>query len=152
DALRTMDELVWTVNARNDTVESFAQYASEFVQELATAAGLRCRLQIAPNLGTAPLPADLRRHLYLALKEAIHNVIKHAGASEVAVGVTLERGMLTVDVADDGCGVADGESATGNGLRNMRERMAAAGGTVILQSRSGEGCRLTFEVPVRSLA
>lgn len=148
DALRTMDELVWTVNARNDTVESFAQYASEFVQELATAAGLRCRLQIAPTLDTAPLAADVRRHLYLALKEAVHNVIKHAGASEVTVGLATANGRLQVVVADDGRGVREPQFLTGNGLRNLRERMTAAGGTMRVESGPGTGCRLTLTVPL----
>jgi ligand-binding sensor domain-containing protein/signal transduction histidine kinase len=148
EAMKTMDELVWWVNARNDTVENFSQYASEFVQEQAVLAGLRCRLEIAPDLGDAAMTADARRHLYLALKEALHNVVKHAGASEVMVALHVAAGMLILTVADNGRGMSGAGVATGNGLRNIRERMTAVGGDVAIESEPGAGCRLTFTVPL----
>ena len=148
DALKTMDELVWAVNARNDSVESFAQYASEFVQEQASAAGLRCRLEIAHDLGAVPLGADIRRHLFLALKEAIHNIVKHAGATEVTVRIGMPGGVFTLVVADDGRGLGEEGMDTGNGLKNMRERMAGVGGELGIESGPGRGCRLTFTVPM----
>ena len=148
ESLQTMDELVWTVNARNDTVESFGHYASEFVQAQAAAAGLKCRLQIDPDAGPAPLGADTRRHLYLGLKEAINNVVKHAGASEVIVGLGSADGVLRLTISDDGRGLDERATRTGNGLRNMEERMKAAGGSVRVESGPGRGCRVTFEVPL----
>jgi ligand-binding sensor domain-containing protein/signal transduction histidine kinase len=149
DAMRTMDELVWTVNARNDTVESFSEYAAEFANEHLALAGLRYRLQFQPDLEGFALAADTRRHLYLAFKEAIHNIVKHAGATEVHIGLTVKDGILTLDVADDGRGLpAAAAAGTGNGLHNMRERMAAAHGWLRIDSSAGGGTRLTFSAPL----
>jgi signal transduction histidine kinase len=148
DAMQTMDELVWTVNARNDTVESFAAYAAEFVEEHLALAGLRYRLQIQANLD-GELSADPRRHLFLAFKEAIHNIVKHAGATEVRVRLAVEDGTLTLAVSDNGRGLPESErNGLGNGMRNMRERMAAAGGTFTVDSPAGGGTTVVFKMPL----
>jgi signal transduction histidine kinase len=149
DAMQTMDELVWSVNARNDTVERFAEYASEFAEEYLSLAGLRYRLQIQPGHEAVQFDADARRHVYLAFKEVIHNVVKHAAASEVRIGLTVEGGLLRVEVADNGRGFAGAEvAATANGLRHMRERMAAAGGDLCVDSAPASGTRVVLRAPV----
>jgi signal transduction histidine kinase len=144
-----MDELVWTINARNDTVESFAYYLGQFAEEHIAAAGLRCRLQIPADLPTRPLAADVRRHMYLASKEAITNAVKHARASEIGVSLRVTDAVLVMEISDDGCGLpTTGLDQTGNGLKNLRERMSAAGGTLELESAAGEGTRVRCTVPV----
>jgi ligand-binding sensor domain-containing protein/signal transduction histidine kinase len=151
EAMRTMDELVWTVNARNDTVASLAEFAAEFAEEHLGLAGVRCRLQFQENLEGRWIAADTRRHLFLAFKEAIHNIVKHAGATEVRIALTVEGDFVILTVADNGSGMPDTPvSGTGNGLRNMRERMHGAGGTLDVDTPPGGGTRLIFTVPVRT--
>lgn len=151
EAMRTMDELVWTVNARNDSVESLAEFAAEFAEEHLSLAGLRCRLQLQADLEGLWLAADTRRHLFLAFKEAIHNIVKHAGASEVHIGLAIDGDFVILSVVDNGHGMpARQSSGSGNGLRNMRERMEAAGGALQIESPPGGGTRLIFTVPVRA--
>jgi ligand-binding sensor domain-containing protein/signal transduction histidine kinase len=148
-AARTMDELVWTINARNDTVESFAYYLGQFAEEHVAAAGLRCRLQIPADLPARSLAADVRRHLYLASKEAITNAVKHARASEIGVSLRATDAILVMEISDDGCGLPTGRlDPTGNGLKNLRERMSAAGGTLELESAGGAGTRVRCTVPL----
>jgi ligand-binding sensor domain-containing protein/two-component sensor histidine kinase len=152
EAVQTLDELVWTVNARNDTVDGFAAYAGRLAEEVAAAAGLRLRLHAQPNLSAYELAADLRRHVYLAFKEALNNAVKHAQASALQVEIAVVDRTLRVVLADDGRGLEGPGDPTGNGLTNMRERMAAAGGTVRFESTPGEGCRVTFELPLAAVA
>jgi ligand-binding sensor domain-containing protein/signal transduction histidine kinase len=148
EAAQTMDELVWTINARNDTVESFAYYLGQFAEEYIGAAGLRCRLDIPVDLPDRPLAADVRRHLYLASKELVTNAVKHARATEIAVGLRLTSDALVLEIWDDGCGLpTEGVDPTGNGLKNLRERMTAAGGTLDVESMSGAGTRIRCIVP-----
>jgi ligand-binding sensor domain-containing protein/signal transduction histidine kinase len=147
DAVRTMDELVWAVNARNDTLENFAYYVAQFAEEHVIAAGVRCRLQLPPELPARALAADVRRHLYLAVKEAINNALKHARASEIRLTLRVDADTLVVEVADDGRGLPADRDPTGNGLKNFRERMEAAGGTVEVESAPGQGTRLRFRAP-----
>jgi len=146
--VQKMDELVWAVNARNDTVESFAYYVAQFTEEHAVHAGLRCRLMLPSELPARTLNAEIRRHLYLAVKEAITNAIKHARASELRLALRLDGDRLVVDVADDGRGLPADLDPNGNGLKNFRERMAAAGGTVAVTSVPGGGTQLTFTTPL----
>jgi signal transduction histidine kinase len=146
-AVETMDELVWAVNARNDTVESFANYIARFAEEHVTAAGLRCRLILPAEIPPRTLDADVRRHLYLVVKEAVTNALKHARASEIRLGLRLDPHTLVVEVADDGCGLPADVDPTGNGLKNFRERMAAAGGCVDVTSGPRQGTRLVFTAP-----
>jgi signal transduction histidine kinase/streptogramin lyase len=148
DAVQTMDELVWAVNARNDTVESFAYYIAQFAEQHVIAAGLRYRLLLPPELTARTLGAEVRRHLYLAVKEAINNALKHAQASEIRLSLRVEANALVVEVADDGRGLPADLDPTGNGLKNFRERMEAAGGTVEVESAPGQGTRLVFRTPL----
>jgi len=147
-ATQTMDELVWAVNARNDTVESFTYYIAQFAEEHVIPAGLRCRLLLPADLPARPLGADVRRHLYLAVKEGINNALKHARASEISLSLRVDPQALVVDVEDDGCGLPAAFDPNGNGMKNFRERMEAAGGTFAVGSEPGRGTRLTFTVPL----
>src|SRR6185295_5651919 len=116
------------------------------------AAGLRCRLDLPEDPPARPLGADVRRHLYLAVKEAVNNALKHARASEIRVAMRVEPGALVVEVADDGCGLPADLDPTGNGLKNFRERMEVAGGSLTVVSAPGAGTRLIFTTPLRGLS
>lgn len=148
EAVQALDELVWAVNAGNDNVEGFASYAGRLAEEYAAAAGMRLRLSVQPRLEAFELSADARRHLYLAYKEALNNAVKHAQATELRVAIGVIDGTLRVGVADNGRGLDGAGDPTGNGLTNMRERLAAIGGTVAFESTPGAGCRVTFALPL----
>ena len=150
EASGTMDELVWTINARNDTVESLAYHVGQFAEEYVTAAGLKCRLEIPVDLPDHRLAADVRRHLYLAFKEAVTNAVKHARAREIRVTLRMADAALVLEVADDGRGLPEGRlDPAGNGLNNLRERMTAASGTFAIESAPGAGTRVRCTVPLR---
>jgi ligand-binding sensor domain-containing protein/signal transduction histidine kinase len=149
DAVQTMDELVWAVNARNDSVESFVYYLAQFAEEHIVAAGVRCRLLLPPDLPARTLAADVRRHLYLACKEAVNNAVKHAQATEIRVALRVDGDTLVVEVVDDGRGLSkEAMDPTGNGLKNYRERMDAVGGTLAIESAAGRGTRIVFTIPL----
>jgi signal transduction histidine kinase len=75
----------------------------------------------------------------MAVKEAVHNVIKHAQASEVTVRIALTERLLTISVQDDGCGFQPDNSSTGNGLTNMKRRLENIGGSFCIESRPNHG-------------
>lgn len=153
EALQTMDELVWAVDAQNDTLESLAGYVAEFAESHLAQGGRRVRLQIQPDLGDREIGTDARRHLFLAFKEAAHNVIKHAHATEVRVALVVDVAGVSLEVADNGVGMtAAPGGGMGNGLRNMRERMQAAGGTIEMETAPGQGTRIRLRVPIAGAA
>lgn len=150
-AVESLDELVWTVNARHDTIEGFAAYAARFAEEHVGAAGLRLRLHIPPDLPPLEFLSETRRHLYLAYKEAVNNAVKHAQATEIQVAMAAPRGtMLQLEVLDNGRGFCGSGDPTGNGLTNMKERLASVGGTAEWQARPEGGVRVVFRVPIGS--
>lgn len=151
---RALNEIVWAVNPRHDNLESLIYYLSHFAQELLGAAGIRCRLESPNPPPTTTLESQLRHALFLSCREALHNVVKHAGASEVTIRIAATERQLTIVVADNGRGLAaptDARApalASGNGLGNMQQHMADVGGRCLVTPGPAGGTAVTFRVPL----
>lgn len=147
---RTMDETVWTLNPENDTFDSLLAYLGHSMTRWLRPGGIRCRLDFPEDSRPVVLPTPVRQQLYLCCKEAVHNAVKHSGASELTLSVERSDTGLTLTVADNGCGFdpAALPAAKGNGLPNMRRRLADLGGVTTLTSRPGHGTTLTFHLPL----
>ena len=156
---RAMDEIVWAVNPRHDTLDSLANYLNRFAHDYLSAAEIRCRLDLPLHLPALPVTAEIRHNLFLGFKEALHNAVQHGAATEVRVDLKLEAEQLTLRVADDGRGFDSaapvaghtlaGRIAHGNGLANMRRRLAEINGACAIHSEPGRGTTVTFTVPLR---
>jgi ligand-binding sensor domain-containing protein/signal transduction histidine kinase len=124
---RKMDEIVWAVDPQHDTLPGFMDYASAFTEEFLRMAGLRCRMDLPTELPRWPMDAETRYNLFLALKEALNNIVRHAHATEVRVGLRLANNSFTLVIEDDGKGMAGAKS----GVRNENgaaEQLAAGAG------------------------
>ena len=147
--LRSMDEIVWAVNPRRDTVKDFAAFISEHAQEYLASTAILCRQEVAEELPAIPLELPQRRNLMLAVKEAIRNAARHSGATEVSLQLVVQDNLLKVTVADNGRGFSPAELAgTRNGMVNMKQRLADIGGSFTLNTAPGQGCRISFTVPL----
>jgi signal transduction histidine kinase len=142
---RNMDEVVWAINPRNDTLESFLTYFHKFAQEYLTLAGIRCRLDLPIEVPETRLSAKNRHHLYLSSKEALNNVVKHAAASEVWLRLVLQDDGFTFSIEDNGKGFSN-QPARGNGLANMRHRLEELNGRCEINSQPGKGTCVSFIV------
>jgi signal transduction histidine kinase len=144
-----MDEIVWTVNPRNDTLKSLAGYLSEHTQRFLASARIRGRVSIPDDLPITPLSAHFRHNVFLAIKEVLHNVAKHSGASEVWFRMECGGGELVLKVEDDGKGF-DPATVNGqrNGLENMQSRLQALGGRAEFRSQAGRGTTVVFTLPI----
>ena len=114
--------------------------------ELASArlALLAADARLDQRLAPLPIDVEVEQALALALREAITNIIRHADARRVEVELSAERDRLLLSIGDDGRG---GVERHGNGLTGMRERLAAVGGTLDVESARGAGTRLLLRVP-----
>lgn len=153
---RALDEIVWAVNPRHDSLESVATYIVKFAQDFLGPTGVRCRLEMPLQLPAWTLTAEVRHNLFLAYKEALNNVIKHANAREVRISLALLVDGFSLCVTDDGrgfdCQKLSTESRSdrlgGNGLENMRRRLDEIGGLFEVASEPGKGTKVKFQVKI----
>lgn len=124
----------------------------DLLQHLVAALGGRVRIPVELQVtGARPLPADLQVALYRIAQEALQNIAKHAKASRAWVLLQLSPGAVALEIRDDGRGFdATRVPADHFGLQIMRERMAAVGGGVTLESQPGQGTRLRAQWPARA--
>jgi signal transduction histidine kinase len=150
---RHMDELVWVVNPQKDHLENLVSYLAAYSEEVLGVSNIRCRLDFPDDLSDAPLTGHLRHRLFLAFKEAVHNVVKHAEATEVHVRLRVTTAELVLSVEDNGKGFtvqspnSEVRNGTGgNGLPNMQARLAEVGGTCQVESQPGAGTKVEMRV------
>jgi signal transduction histidine kinase len=86
----------------------------------------------------------------MAVKEAVHNIIKHAGASEVTIRMQFADGILEVSVHDDGGGFQPADNISGHGLSNMKQRLQNIGGTCVVEGKPGEGTTVRLRLRVQA--
>jgi signal transduction histidine kinase len=148
---RSMDEVVWAVDPRQDTLEGLVGYITSTAQETLRTAGIRFRFE-APNvLPPWPLSAESRHGLFLAFKEALHNIIRHASAQTVRIIFRMETDSYSLTMEDDGKGFDPDSPGSrgggGRGLGNMRERLAEMGGRCDIEKIPDGGTRVVFSIP-----
>jgi len=147
-AVKALDEIVWAVNPRNDTPGHLIDYAGQFALDYLRTAGVRCRLDFPEQIPARELSTDLRHNLFLVIKEALHNIVKHAHATEVWLRAGFSEQALDVIVEDNGRGFDQApDDALADGLRNMRQRMSDIGGDCRLESQPGHGTRVVLHLP-----
>ena len=146
-----MRQVVWAVNPRCDTVSSLASFLEQQAGQFMKADGLRCRLEFPDDIPPLPLDGETRYELALGVREALANAIRHAHASELVLGLSVQADHLVVRVADNGRGfrVAEG-MGQGRGLTNMQERLEKIGGQCDCQSAPGAGTTIALRVPLRA--
>jgi signal transduction histidine kinase/ligand-binding sensor domain-containing protein len=146
-AVESLDEIVWAVNPRHDTLSSLVDYLGEFASAFLRVSGLSCKLAFPENLPGWRVSSSVRHHLFLVAKEALNNAAKYARASSVCLKIEVIGNLFRLMVTDDGCGFEIGrQHKNANGLRNMRERMAEIGGKCCIESGEGQGTRVAFEL------
>lgn len=148
---RALDEIVWTVNPSNDTLDGLINYICKHAQEYLAVAGLRYRLEVPADLPTTPISPEARHNIFLAAKEAVTNVVRHARASEVWIRLHLRPTSFTFEIEDNGRGPGGAKEKAAqsrNGLSNMRKRMEDVGGEFVMEPGTNGGTRVRLTAPL----
>jgi signal transduction histidine kinase len=149
DLLRAMNEVVWVVNSQRDTLRDFASYVSKYAQTFLQATAIRCRLDVDEKISALPFDLAVRRNLFLAVKEALHNAVKHSQATELFLHIHYRAPGVDVVIEDNGKGFdLAAADAQGNGLSNIKQRIESVGGACRVSSQPGAGCRIEFTAPL----
>ena len=150
ETTHALDEIVWTVNPANDTLDGLINYVCKYAQDYLALAGLRYRLEVPDQLPATPISPELRHNVFLVAKEAVNNVVKHAQASSVWLRLQLDPDRFTLEIQDDGRGLPPDAATKGrNGLGNMRKRMEDVGGTFTIAAAGPAGTIVRLSAPLR---
>lgn len=141
-------QTVWTVNPEHDHLEALVNYLCQLSQNLSEAAQIRCRIHSCEVPGHRAVTSEIRHNITLAVKEALHNAVKHSGGTEIVVRIEFDEPRLKISITDNGRGFDIDHASAGNGLKNMRRRMESVGGQVSLESAPGHGTTVSFEVQI----
>lgn len=140
----SMREMLWSLNSGNDTLGSFVDYSILYTGNFLKKTKVVLHSECGNSIADTPISTELRRNLFLCLKEAVNNVYKHSQATALKLSFSQNENKFLMSIEDNGTGIPDSRSE-GNGLRNMKRRMSEVEGECYILSNSA-GTRLTFEV------
>ncbi|HEY5296671.1 MAG TPA: ATP-binding protein [Verrucomicrobiae bacterium] len=144
-----LDEIVWAMNPTHDSLASMVSYFSLYAERFLGLANIAWRLESPFRTDDHVVDSRHRHQLFLAFKEALTNIVRHSGATEVRLNIQIENEQVRLTIADNGRGWADGGHAEGmDGIANMRARLEKLGGRFEINSKIGEGTIVHFDLPL----
>jgi ligand-binding sensor domain-containing protein/signal transduction histidine kinase len=152
DLLQALDEIVWAVNPRNDSLERLAAYLGHYATEYLQNTPLELEIDLPDGLPDHPLSAEMRHNLFLAFEEALGNALRHSGATKIQVAMKIARPSFTITIIDNGHGfdfekmLTSATGRDGNGLVNMRQRLSDIGGNCQISSVPGKGTTVVLGI------
>jgi signal transduction histidine kinase len=147
DMIQTMRDTIWTLN--EDSPQSVWERMQQSSLETLTAKNIALNWQLPAEKDLPNMPFDTKRHLFLAFKEAINNIVKHAEATTVDIEGWVENATFFLKIKDNGKGFdVKTIKKNGNGLDNFDKRMTSIGGKVTIESKNTEGVCILFALPI----
>lgn len=144
----SLEEVLWAVNSKRDTLRDFTSYLCKYAQNFLSATPIRCRLDVQSEMPASGFDLPVRRSLFLAVKEALNNAAKHSEATELFLRIHREGERVVVRVEDNGRGFDATLLSEGNGLANMHQRLTEMGGVCTFYTEPGAGCCVEFHMPL----
>ncbi|HEY4148031.1 MAG TPA: 7TM diverse intracellular signaling domain-containing protein [Chitinophagaceae bacterium] len=147
DLLSKMNTIIWTMASSNDKVDNMVAYIRSYALEFFESTQIDCHFMDAGDIPSSEISGEKRRSLFLCIKEALNNVVKHSKATDVWIQVSVAPGLLEIKITDNGAGINMAKLREfGNGLNNMKKRMATINGTFSIENR--DGTIATFVTPL----
>ncbi|HEX7654589.1 MAG TPA: sensor histidine kinase [Verrucomicrobiae bacterium] len=144
-------QTVWAVSPENDNLEALGSYLCQMANQLCEQTSLRCRFHVQGLPPEVQVSSQTRHNVSLVVKEAVHNIIKHARAKEITMRTSYAAGVLEIVVQDDGLGFDISRADHGNGLVNMKCRLENIGGRCEIESQPGHGTAVRIRLPIQQL-
>ncbi len=145
--MERMDDIVWSINPKNDSMENLLLRVKRFAAQLFEARNIDYEIHINQNVEQIKLPMEFRQNVYLILKEAINNLVRHSHCTRASIEVSQQQSILKLCVTDNGLGFDVNTMPIGNGIISMKNR--AAGMKMDLQINSGKGHGTSIQLMVK---
>jgi signal transduction histidine kinase len=146
--IASLDVIVWAVDPAENSLQSLADYLSGYTGEYFAHTRIRCRFKVPVAFPSITLDGHVRHELFLSVKEALNNVVRHAGATEVEFQMAVVDNTLDIVIADNGKGFAPGTGPEGYGLENLSGRLNKLGGRCLVESCVGGGTTIKIHLPL----
>jgi two-component sensor histidine kinase/streptogramin lyase len=147
EVVDNIGEIIWAINPGNDSLENLVSYLRQYVSRYLEITPVSALFDLPEELPKISLSAEMRRNIFLIVKEAMANIVKHAGAGQVRFQIQLNKKAMHLTISDDGKGFAPEEKRQfGNGLNNMQKRVQTLGGHWQLDTSSGKGTTIHMEI------
>ncbi|RYY66363.1 MAG: hypothetical protein EOO13_15880, partial [Chitinophagaceae bacterium] len=148
--MEAMDDIVWSINPQNDTMDKIIARMKELSGDLLDAKDIDYNFSVDEAGKELSFDMESRRQIFLIFKEALNNSMKYASCTKVDIVIRVQRKKFTMVIADNGIGfdVKEAMAKNGDGLKNMKKRAADAGGQLLLSSSPESGTTVTLELPV----
>ncbi len=130
DTISTMSDIVWSIDARNDTLSDFLGRMQDLTHSMLSEREIRVSFTQKGMDNKRPMRVEVRQNLYYIFKEAIHNIARHSGADSVEISIDNSVSMFHMLISDNGSGFDPDSVKGGNGLKNMKMRAARIGASL----------------------
>jgi len=140
-----LGEIIWAINPDRDNLEGFFAYLRTYIVKFFEDTPFKVTLDFPEKKPDLKFNPDLKRTLFLVVKEALHNVAKHSKAGQVAVAFHCPDHRYSITITDDGQGFdVAATQLKGNGLKNMQKRMESVGGEIEIESQPEKGTMVSL--------
>lgn len=133
-----MDDIVWSINPKNDDLENIIARMSRYAAELFDAKGIDYQIVIPENLKEVKLSMEQRRDVYLIFKEGVNNLVKYSKSTKALVEIKVNK-QFELLISDNGKGFNTMLETNRNGLKNMKNRAIDLNGNLKIESEIGIG-------------
>lgn len=154
EMISEMNDIVWAINPRNDSMEKIIQRMESFAKPLLAAKSIHFSFSYSEDVFSVNLEMQKRKNFYLIFKESVNNALKYSGADSLSVDLKISGNHFELIVQDNGSGfdrqklIQSSQSLSGNGLRNMKMRAKEMKGECMIESRQGVGTRIFLWFPI----
>lgn len=153
ELIDNMRDLIWVLNPENTTLDNLLARMREYCADYLEGMGLETSLDFPREIPSMRISRESQRNIFSTVKESINNCVKHAAATEINIRVGVTDNKLAISVSDNGKGFdMNNLKGSGNGLRNMKQRIEAVGGSFSIDPKTGAGTTISITVPFEKLS
>jgi signal transduction histidine kinase len=146
--METMDDIVWSINPANDSMQKMFARMRAFATEVLEPKEITLRFHFDDQANDIALDMERRRDIFLIFKEAVNNIAKYSNATTVDFSITCKSHVLVLNITDNGIGFDVQNADNGNGLNNMQKRAEKLKAKFNISSEPGKGTAIRVEMQI----
>jgi len=148
---QALDDIIWSVNTKNDTLQEIATRMRRYAAELFDARNVKYELTMDTQIADKKIKMEQRRDLFLIFKETLNNIHKHAAATSVSISLFIQNENIKLIISDNGKGFDTTQPTHRNGISNMKDRVSRWNGAIAVESGNGHGTTVNVQLPLSGI-